>query len=258
MIICRANSCRLGRALFGAPRGRPCRARPSPAAARGPGAAGIARRQLRGARPEGAGAPRPPCQWLRGDGSAWTFPLPYRMEIPGLPGEGARAPRSERLIYPRAAAQSGGHGPLRRRLPLPGASRAPRPHHAPRPAAAVAAAAGAAAAGGPAGRRLREPQGEAEGAPAAGGAGRGESGGGRGAGLGRPGAPCGAGGRPEERLFYCKDRGKKNPNQNYEKRPVFGTPRCRAGPLGTGHRRVRPVPFEFSLDFFFLISPWLC
>ncbi|KAM6445125.1 LOW QUALITY PROTEIN: collagen triple helix repeat-containing protein 1 [Rhynochetos jubatus] len=32
------------------------------------------------------------------------------MEIPGIPGEGARAPRAERLIYPRAAAQSGGHG----------------------------------------------------------------------------------------------------------------------------------------------------
>ncbi|XP_061229283.1 collagen triple helix repeat-containing protein 1 [Neopsephotus bourkii] len=43
-------------------------------------------------------------------GWLWTFPPGYRMEIPGLPGEGARAPRSESLIYPRAAAPSGGHG----------------------------------------------------------------------------------------------------------------------------------------------------
>lgn len=45
--------------------------------------------------------------------------LGYRMEIPGLPGEGAGAARSERLIHPRAAAGPGA-SPARRmpRAPL--------------------------------------------------------------------------------------------------------------------------------------------
>ncbi|KAM6277675.1 LOW QUALITY PROTEIN: collagen triple helix repeat-containing protein 1 [Spheniscus humboldti] len=95
--------------------------------------------------PRGREPPRPPCQWLRGDGSAWTFPLGYRMEIPGLPGEGARAPRSERLIYPRAAAQSDGHGSP----PRAAASRSrprPRPRRIPAPPARTMRRAPAAAA----------------------------------------------------------------------------------------------------------------
>lgn len=173
------------------------------------------------------------------------------MEIPGLPGEGAEAPRSERLIYRRAAAQSGGEGLLRRSLlsgpRCPAPPRAPRPHHAPRPRRPrrrrPAAAAGAAAGGGPAARRLREPEGEAEGASAAGGGGRGESGGGAGArGWGRPvPVPVPAPGRRAVRkgrerggwalwrgegwggrtdggaarlLFDCKDRRKKKEKKN--------------------------------------------
>ncbi|XP_039406074.1 collagen triple helix repeat-containing protein 1 [Corvus cornix cornix] len=69
----------------------------------------------------------------------WLCPavsLGYRMEIPGLPGEGARAARSERLIYPRAAAQSGGPGLLLQ--PAPAHPRPAPPRTMPRAPAAAA------------------------------------------------------------------------------------------------------------------------
>lgn len=142
--------------------------------------------------------PPGPCQWLRGDGSAGPSRSVTGWKFPASPGRelGLRALKGS---FIPALPPERGPG-----LSLPPARLRTRPHDAPRPGRRrpAAAAAGAAAGGGPAARRLREPQGEAEGAPAAGGAGRGES---AGAGRGCWGSRAGVGaGGATQPLCYCK------------------------------------------------------
>lgn len=135
IIIRRANSCTLGRGCSQGT-GRAALRCPRPPQPRlGPGVPASPGASSAGPGPRGREPPGPRANGCGGGGSAWTFPLGYRMEIPGLPGEGARAPRSERLIYPRAAAQSGGHG----LQPPPGPAAPPPPPARAMPRAPAAA-----------------------------------------------------------------------------------------------------------------------